>query len=222
MASPSGARRPALVAAALAGALVGALGLAACSGGDSDQAAPSAAPGIAAPEATSAVRRGGPRPSSQVSTDDPDVASDVEVRVGEILSRLDTATTPEGTVITLGELVLFAFDRAELKAQAAATLSEIAEVLSYYGAAPVAIRGHTDDVGDEAYNDDLSRRRARAVAEALVERHGVDPSRLEVTGIGERQPIAPNRTAGGADDPEGRAQNRRVEVVIEGVSPPPS
>jgi photosystem I P700 chlorophyll a apoprotein A2 len=145
----------------------------------------------------------------------------VEVRVGDILSRLETAKTPEGTVITLPELVLFDFNQAELKADAATTLAEIAEVVAFYGEAPVSIRGHTDDVGDEAYNDDLSRRRATAVAEELASTHGIDRARLDVVGLGEREPVAPNARADGSDDPEGRQQNRRVEVVIEGVSPPP-
>lgn len=175
-----------------------------------------------APEVTSAVQADDPRPSSQVSTDAPDVASSVEVRVGEILSRLDTSTTDEGTVITLPELVLFDFDRAELKPEASATLAEIAEVLAFYQDAPVAIRGHTDDVGSDAYNDDLSERRADAVATNLVDTHSVERTRLAVSGLGERQPVAPNANPDGSDNPDGRAQNRRVEVVIEGVSPPPA
>lgn len=174
------------------------------------------------PEVTSAVLADDPRPSSQVSTDAPKVASSVEVRVGEILSRLDTSTTDEGTVITLPELVLFDFDRAELKPEASATLAEIAEVIAFYQDAPVAIRGHTDDVGSEAYNDNLSERRSDAVATNLVDTHGVDQARLAVSGLGERRPVAPNAKPDGSDNPDGRAQNRRVEVVIEGVSPPPA
>ncbi|HVL03417.1 MAG TPA: OmpA family protein [Acidimicrobiales bacterium] len=140
--------------------------------------------------------------------------------MGEILSRLETSTTPEGPVITLPELVLFDFDRAELKPEATATLAEIAEVIDFYEGAPVAIHGHTDDVGDEAYNDDLSRRRAEAVAAELATGHGIDRTRLDVAGLGERQPVVPNAQPDGTDNPDGRAQNRRVEVVIEGVAPP--
>ncbi len=166
------------------------------------------------------VAVGGPGPSSRVVVDDPGVRSEVEVRVGEILSELETSTTPEGTVITLPERVLFEFDRAELKPEATATLADIAEVLAFYEGAPVSIRGHTDDVGDDTYNDDLSRRRAQAVADGVVEGHDVDRASLDVSGAGEAQPVAPNALPGGADNPDGRAQNRRVEVIIEGVAPP--
>lgn len=152
--------------------------------------------------------------------DDPGARSEVRARVRDILSRLDTSTTPEGTVISLPERVLFDFDRAELRAEAAPTLAQVAQVVRFYQDAAVSIRGHTDDVGDEAYNDDLSRRRAEAVAERLESAHGVDPARLEVVGLGERQPVAPNALPNGADSPEGRSKNRRVEIVIQGVSPP--
>ncbi len=174
---------------------------------------------VEAPPATSQLAVGGPRPTSRVVVDDPGERSEVEVRVGEILSDLETSTTPEGTVITLPELVLFEFDRAELKAEAATTLADIAEVLTFYEGAPVSIRGHTDDFGDAAYNDDLSQHRAQAVADALVEGHGIDRSDLDVSGVGESQPVAPNALPDGTDNPDGRAQNRRVEVIIEGVAP---
>jgi photosystem I P700 chlorophyll a apoprotein A2 len=173
-----------------------------------------------APGATSEVEVGGQRPSSQVAVADPGASSEVEVRVGEILSRLETSTAPEGTIITLPERVLFDFDQTELKPEATAVLADIAEVVDFYREAPVSILGHTDDVGDEAYNDDLSHRRATAVADELVDGQGVERSRLDVVGLGERQPVAPNRTPDGADDPQGRTLNRRVEVVIEGVRPP--
>ncbi len=142
------------------------------------------------------------------------------MRVRDILSRLQTSTTPEGTIITLPERVLFDFDQAELRAEAAPTLAQVADVVRFYEDAPVSIRGHTDDVGNEAYNDDLSRRRAEVVAAKLEDAHGVDPARLDVMGVGERQPVAPNALPDGSDNPEGRAKNRRVEIVIGGVRPP--
>lgn len=137
--------------------------------------------------------------------------------MGEILSELDTSSTPEGTVITVPEVVLFDFDRAELKPEARATLADVAEVLAFYADAPVSVRGHTDSKGPDDYNQDLSERRAAAVVASLVDEHGVDPARLRAEGLGESQPVAPNERSDGSDDPEGRQQNRRVEILLEGV-----
>ena len=72
----------------------------------------------------------------------------------------------------------------------------------------VRVEGHTDDVGPAEYNEDLSRRRATAVRAHLVDRGTVDPMRLEAVGYGETRPITENATD------EGRATNRRVEMVI--------
>jgi outer membrane protein OmpA-like peptidoglycan-associated protein len=68
--------------------------------------------------------------------------------------------------------------------------------------------GHTDSQGDEAKNLDLSKRRAAALRDALVERFEIDPERIVVEGMGSEEPIASNRTA------RGRNANRRVEVLV--------
>ncbi|MET0089608.1 MAG: OmpA family protein [Candidatus Thiodiazotropha sp.] len=73
----------------------------------------------------------------------------------------------------------------------------------------IGILGHTDDVGDDDYNQDLSEQRARAVRDYLVG-GGVDPNKIATWGAGEKEPIASNTT------PEGRAENRRVEVLVLG------
>lgn len=166
---------------------------------------------------TSDVTVSGTAPRSEVSVAGETPKSATEVRVGEILSELDTSATPEGTVITLPEVVLFDFDRAELKPDARATLAEVSEVLAFYAEAPVSVRGHTDAKGPDDYNQDLSERRATAVVAALAGDHGIDPSRLQAEGLGESQPVAPNEHPDGSDNPEGRQQNRRVEIVLEGV-----
>jgi outer membrane protein OmpA-like peptidoglycan-associated protein len=70
------------------------------------------------------------------------------------------------------------------------------------------IEGHTDNLGDDAHNLDLSHRRAHAVMRALLDR-GVDPARLKAMGYGETRPIANNKLS------PGRAKNRRVEFMIE-------
>ncbi len=120
-------------------------------------------------------------------------------------------------MISLPERVLFEFDKADLKPEAAAQLDQIAEVLKFYSSAPVSIRGYTDSRGTDAYNLDLSQRRADAVKNYLTGKPEMDAARLKTTGLGEKDPIAPNENPDGSDNPTGREQNRRVEIVVEGV-----
>ena len=77
----------------------------------------------------------------------------------------------------------------------------------------VAIAGHTDDVGGEEYNQDLSNRRANAVVNFLLEL-GMKPKRMKAQGYGLSQPLAPNRLSDNVDNPEGRRLNRRTEIII--------
>lgn len=72
----------------------------------------------------------------------------------------------------------------------------------------MTIEGHTDSIGSEVYNDDLSIRRAKATERVLLE-HGIDAERLDALGLGESTPLADNATK------EGRRQNRRVEVIVQ-------
>lgn len=201
-------RRTARVLAVLAASLAAG----SCSG---DEAEPA---GTATPtRPTTHVEAGGPAPTSQLSVSGGGQQSAVEVRVGQVLSQLEATQRSEGTVITLPERVLFDFDRANLKPDAATTLDQVAEVVTFYADARVSITGHTDSMGSDGYNDDLSRRRAEAVRDDLVTRHRVSPRRLEAVGVGKRQPVAPNTRPDGSDDPAGRQQNRRVEIVLLGV-----
>jgi len=77
----------------------------------------------------------------------------------------------------------------------------------------ITLEGHTDAIGTEVYNLDLSRRRADGVAQELVAR-GVQRDRLSAEGFGKQRPVAPNTLPGGRDNPAGRALNRRVEAVL--------
>ncbi len=103
--------------------------------------------------------------------------------------------------------IYFSFNSAELREESDSTLLEIADVLRRHPEWKLAINGHTDAIGGDAYNLDLSRRRAAAVKEALVGREGVAAGRLTTAGFGERNPKDTNETL------EGRARNRRVELV---------
>jgi outer membrane protein OmpA-like peptidoglycan-associated protein len=110
-------------------------------------------------------------------------------------------------VVTLPQDILFATSSATVNNALRADLLTVAESLRKYPDTRVQVIGHTDSTGSAAYNQNLSERRAAAVAAVLIE-GGVAPSRIQTIGRGETQPIASNQT------PEGRAQNRRVEIVI--------
>ena len=110
-------------------------------------------------------------------------------------------------VVTLPEDILFATDSAAVSGTAQGNLATVARSLQQYPNSTVNVIGHTDDVGEAAYNQDLSQRRAQAVSSVLVA-NGVAASRIRSIGQGESQPVATNLTA------EGRQQNRRVDIVI--------
>ena len=130
------------------------------------------------------------------------------------LAAIGTALTQPQIEIAGKELllrgdVLFDFGAAELKPTAAADLDAAAAVILKRGATNVRIEGHTDWVGNEVSNVDLSRRRAEAVRIALTSRAGMDKVRFVTEGLGESQPIADNGTEAG------RAKNRRVTILLD-------
>ena len=123
------------------------------------------------------------------------------------------ATAEEEVEVTLASDVLFGFDEATLAPAAAAPLDEVREALAGT-TGPVRIVGHTDDVGSDAYNDDLSLRRAEEVRDALASDLAAAGVQARVEGRGEREPVAANQLDDGSDNPEGRARNRRVTVTV--------
>jgi outer membrane protein OmpA-like peptidoglycan-associated protein len=118
--------------------------------------------------------------------------------------------------LRVGSDFLFDFDRAEVRPEAEIALHEVALRIQAVRKA-VLIEGHTDSKGTESYNQTLSERRAGAVRAALAGR-GLPAEWLRVRGHGESRPVVPNERADGADDPDGRQRNRRVEVVINTCS----
>jgi outer membrane protein OmpA-like peptidoglycan-associated protein len=128
----------------------------------------------------------------------------------EALAELQAQQTERGMVLTLSD-VLFDTAAATLKPGAALTIDRIARFLEGNPQTRLIIEGHTDSRGSEAYNEELSQRRAQAVGDALVER-GIQSNRFEVLGRGEGFPVANNGTAAG------RQQNRRVEIVFSDES----
>ena len=113
-----------------------------------------------------------------------------------------------GTVITLSGSVLFASGESELLPAAQRRLSQVAQTLKEQSPdANIVVEGHTDSRGSESYNLELSAKRAQAVRSYLVA-EGVDPGRIQAEGLGYAHPVSDNKTA------EGRANNRRVEIVV--------
>ncbi|MFC0278797.1 OmpA family protein [Falsigemmobacter intermedius] len=110
-------------------------------------------------------------------------------------------------VVTMPQDLLFATDSASVRPDLQNDLRAVAGNLRQYPNSNVEIIGHTDSTGDAGYNRQLSQRRASAVASVLMA-SGVPSNRLQTIGRGEDAPIASNLT------PEGRAQNRRVEILI--------
>jgi OmpA-OmpF porin, OOP family len=101
----------------------------------------------------------------------------------------------------------FDFDKDTLRPESKPTLDEIAKLMSGKPGLKLEIVGHTDNKGSEDYNVDLSQRRAGSVVAALIENYDIDEERLSSSGMGFNAPVASN------DSEEGRAQNRRVELV---------
>ena len=118
------------------------------------------------------------------------------------------ADAPDPCVVFDGVLegVNFHTDSAQLTDTAVNVLDGVASTLSQCDSAPISLSAHTDSVGAEAYNQDLSKRRAQSVLRYLESR-GIDSSRITARAFGETQPIDSNDTA------QGRSRNRRVELI---------
>jgi len=111
-----------------------------------------------------------------------------------------------GEKLTLNN-IFFDFNKSTLKQESYAELNRILPFFKRYPTAKIELAGHTDSVGSDAYNQDLSEDRADAVRQYLI-RKGVDPSKIVSKGYGEQEPVATN------DTDEGRQENRRVEFRI--------
>lgn len=110
---------------------------------------------------------------------------------------------------------MFGYGTADLPRASRRSLHDIAStVLEGAAGVPISVEAHTDSIGADMFNQGLSERRAKAVAAELAA-SGIPEKLLRSQGFGARFPIAPNSRPDGTDDPEGRALNRRVEIVVE-------
>jgi outer membrane protein OmpA-like peptidoglycan-associated protein len=123
--------------------------------------------------------------------------------------------TPQGIVLRLAGDLLFDFDKFDLRPEAVATMREVAtKIRAANPRGKIRIAGYTDSKGSQPFNMRLSQQRASSVETWLVQNAGFPASAFSRAGYGAANPVAPNETPDGHDDPDGRQRNRRVEIVI--------
>ncbi len=140
------------------------------------------------------------------------IGNQLDKQAAELRSQLandgiTVTNTGEQLVVSLPQDITFDTDSYTVRSSLRSEIGKVADNLVRYPNSSVQVIGHTDNQGDATYNFGLSQRRAGAVAD-LLQAGGVGYNRLQTIGRGEEQPIASNLT------PEGRAQNRRVEIVV--------
>jgi len=141
--------------------------------------------------------------------------AEAEARAKDAMNKLALAGSkvseePRGVVITMLGGVLFASGKDTLLPAAQDKLGQVADALKDQAEHKIVVEGHTDSQGSDSFNQLLSERRAQAVTTFLVSR-GVPAAQIRAEGVGESRPVADN------GNPEGRANNRRVEIVIQPV-----
>jgi outer membrane protein OmpA-like peptidoglycan-associated protein len=110
--------------------------------------------------------------------------------------------------------VLFDYNKATLTKSDIDELEKAIIFVKKYPGSHIILEGHTDNLGTDKYNLELSQKRAEAVRQHLIQAGAVAEARISATGFGSARPVAPNKTNDGKDNPDGRAQNRRVEIII--------
>jgi len=138
-----------------------------------------------------------------------------ELELEKARQDLRTAESAQSLRLNLSGDVLFDYDKAALKPAAEEALKKVAVVLSLFPESMVRVEGYTDAKGGKSVNLPLSRDRATAVKDWLVKNGGLTAPRISSEGFGEENPVAPNTTADGKDDPVGRAKNRRVSIIVD-------
>ena len=120
---------------------------------------------------------------------------------------VDVVRQGDNITLNMPGSVTFGFDKSDVQSQFYPVLNDVATTLQQYNQTVIEVAGHTDSVGSDSYNQQLSQRRAEAVASYLGSR-GIMRDRMITVGAGKTRPIATN------DTEEGRAANRRVEITL--------
>ncbi len=158
--------------------------------------------------ASASAQQAAPAPAPQPAPAEAEALDPIAKLKKELVATEDD----KGTTIHLSGDVLYDFNQASLRMEAAPTLQRLADLIRHVGK-PVQISGHTDDKGNAQYNKKLSEQRAKALKAALVQR-GIRPASIQATGHGKDRPRAVNTNPDGTDNPKGRDANRRMDVVI--------
>lgn len=138
------------------------------------------------------------------------IGRQMDKKAAELERKLEGAEiqrVEEGIAVRFDSGLLFDFDSAQLRPEAKENLEQLAEIMGEDDNTELLIVGHTDSVGDEQYNQNLSERRADSAADYIISQ-GIGAIRVDTEGRGESEPIADN------DTEAGRQENRRVEVAI--------
>jgi len=121
------------------------------------------------------------------------------------------AAEPKEEKVSMVLNILFDTDKATVKDQYYEDIEKLANFMKTYTNTTVTIEGHTDSIGSSEYNKKLSEARAKSVRQILIDKYGIDGSRISAVGHGEEFPVDTN------DTPEGRQKNRRVEAIVEAI-----
>ena len=131
-----------------------------------------------------------------------------------LLKELNAKEENGNIKVDLAGDILFGFNKANVANEAASTLEKLAHVLRQK-AEEVTVIGHTDSIGSDSYNKRLSKSRALSVMKWLNSKESIPASLMKAKGVGSKKPITHNTMPDGSDNPKGRAQNRRVEIVLK-------
>lgn len=137
------------------------------------------------------------------------------IQIPRGIKAITQKAAPCSQRFVVGADTLFEFDKSTLTPFAVETLKVLSPMIQKLGPHPIKVEGHTDGKGSEEYNQVLSEKRAERVKNWLLENHTAQVGVIATEGFGKRRPVAPNVKQDGSDNPQGRALNRRVEIVVD-------
>ena len=134
--------------------------------------------------------------------------------LNKAVEDLGAKVTETEIAVDISSDLLFEFDSYAIKKEAETELTKLALIIQKKGKS-VSITGHTDSKGSDDYNQKLSENRAKSVMNWLVKNSNLKPAIFKTNGLGKTKPTTPNTKPDGSDNPDGRAKNRRVEIIIQ-------